>query len=96
MTLSSKEVAALKAAAQELSSALQMGKSGITDGFVAEVRAHLEREPLVKVKMLAAAREAGDRKALATELAESCGATLIEVRGNTAVLYKPKGRRRVA
>ena len=92
MTLSSKEMAALKAKAQELPAALQMGKSGITDGFVAEVSAHLEREPLVKVKLLKSALESGSKKDLAQEVADRLGATLVEVRGHTAVYYKPRRR----
>lgn len=93
MTLSSKDMAALKAKAQELPAALQMGKAGITDGFLGEVQSHLDREPLVKVKLLKSALESGDKKDLAQEVADKLGATLVELRGHTAVYYKPRKAR---
>ena len=88
--LSSKEVAALKSQAQSLSAALTVGKSGVTDAFVEEVRGALKREPLVKIKLLPSAREDADRHEVARDLATRAGAILVEVRGNTLVLYRGK------
>ena len=75
--------------------AFQVGKSGITEGVVKELLAWLEREPLVKVKLLKGAREDGDTKALAADLAAKAGVTLVEVRGHTALFYQDRRRRRV-
>lgn len=93
--LSSHDIAGLKASGQSLSVAFQVGKSGVTEGVVAELKTWLDREPLVKVKVLAGAREDADTKAIAQELAEKAGVVLVEVRGHTALFYRPrKGQRR--
>lgn len=90
--LSSKELAALKSNAQDLKPALQVGKAGLSPGVVEEVRQALEREPLLKIKLLKAALEEADRRDVATRLAEAVGATLVEVRGFTVVLYRAPKR----
>ncbi|HET6405528.1 MAG TPA: YhbY family RNA-binding protein [Candidatus Thermoplasmatota archaeon] len=90
MELSSHEIAALKANGQSLDVAFQIGKSGLTEGVVQELVTRLEREPLIKVKLLKSSREDADAKSLAAELAERAGAVLVEVRGHTALFYRPK------
>ena len=93
--LSSHDIAALKASGQSLDVAFQVGKSGITEGVVKELLNWLEREPLVKVRLLKGAREDGDTKTMAAELAQKAGVTLVEVRGHTALFYRPRrGRAR--
>lgn len=94
--LTSKEIANLKARAQDLTPALQIGKAGLSEGVVGEVAAHLDREPLVKVKLLKAALEEGDKGDVAERLAEAVGAVLVEVRGSTVVLYRRRRGRRAA
>lgn len=81
----------LRVQAQGLPAAMNIGKAGLTAGVVEEVRRQLEEHRLVKVKLLASARGEQAREALAAELAERTGAELVEVRGNTAVLWR--GRR---
>ena len=85
----------LRAQAQELTADLQVGKAGVTDAFIAELDRRLEENALVKIRLLASAREGRDRKEVATEAASRASAELLEVRGNTAVFFrarrKPKG-----
>ncbi len=89
VTLSGKDISELRSQAQTLDASLQMGKAGLTDAFVDEVKNQLDRDDLIKVKMLRSARAGEDRKVLAEELAEAAGAVLIEIKGYTVVLYKP-------
>jgi RNA-binding protein len=84
----------LRAKAQSLPAKMNIGKSGLTEGVVEEVRRQLEEDRLLKVKLLASAREEASREALAQELAERTGAELVEVRGNTAVLWRGRAARR--
>lgn len=93
--LKSSEIAALKANGQSLEVAFQVGKSGVTDGVVQELVARLEREPLVKVRLLKGAREDAGVKEVAADLAERAGVVLIEVRGHTALFYRPRRGRAV-
>lgn len=92
MELTSHDLAGLKATGQSLSVAFQIGKNGVTEGVVAELRSWLEREPLVKVKLLKSSREEADAKSVAQDLAERAGAVLVEVRGHTALFYRGKRR----
>lgn len=94
--LSSHELAALRASGQQLDVAFQVGKAGVTEGVVKELATWLEREPLVKVRLLKGAREEGDTKGVAADLAARANATLVEVRGHTALFYRPRrgGKRR--
>lgn len=63
-----------------------VGKNGI-DAVTDEVRDQLRSRELVKVKFLRAARSRAETDALASDLAEQVGATVIETRGNTTVLH---------
>lgn len=94
--LTSHDIAALKASGQSLDAAFQIGKSGVTEGVVKELLAWLDRDPLVKVKLLKGARGESDAKTLATDLAAKAGVVLVEVRGHTALFYRPKKGRRAS
>jgi RNA-binding protein len=78
----------LRGEAQELSAELQVGKAGLSDGFVDEVDRQLAREDLVKLRVLRSAAAENGPEATGEELAERLDAHLIEVRGNTVVLYR--------
>lgn len=80
----------LAARAQQLKPAMNIGKAGLTTGVVDEVRRQLEEQRLLKVKLLASARGGQATKDLAAELAERAGAELVEVRGNTVVLWRKR------
>lgn len=93
--LTPSDIAGLRASGTSLEASFQIGKNGVTDGVVEELRTHLKREPLVKVKLLkGAVGEEGDKKAVAQDLAERAGAFLVEVRGLTALYYMPRQRGR--
>lgn len=92
--LSSKRAAELKAQGQKLTATLQVGKQGVTDAIAHELSEQLERTDLVKVKLLQSARAEVDRKDLARDLGELAGATLVEVRGNVALYFRPGRRQR--
>jgi RNA-binding protein len=78
----------LRGEAQQLSAELQVGKAGLSEGFVEEVDRQLASDDLVKVRVLrSAAAETGPEEA-GEDLAERTEAHLIEVRGNTVVLYR--------
>ena len=93
--LTSHERAALKANGQELEVAFQVGKSGVTDGVVKELVARMDREPLVKVRLLKGAHGEAGVKDVAADLATRAGVVLVEVRGHTALFYRPRRGRAV-
>ncbi len=69
----------------EIPVTLHVGKNGITDSLIEELREQIRTKRIVKVKML---RSSGERKEVAEELAEKTGAELVEVRGLTVVLKR--------
>jgi RNA-binding protein len=65
---------------------VQVGKEGVTEGLViAASRALLDHE-LVKIRIASEAPE--DRETTAAAVAEQTKATLVQVLGRTALLYK--------
>lgn len=90
MELSSERISQLRGQAQELSAIVQIGKAGLSDSVIEELEAALRRERLVKVRFLRSARAGEDQQALAKELAERTSSVLVEIRGHTVVLYRPR------
>lgn len=91
--LSADEIEELRGRAQSIDAQLQVGKAGISDGFVEELEATLKREGLVKLRLLRAARTGTSTEETAEALADRVDAALVETRGNTVVLYNPYGDR---
>ncbi len=73
-----------------------IGKNGVAEAVLAEIRRRLEDKGVVKVKALKTAIKVTgmDRRELARHVAERLGAWLLDVRGRTFVLYLPPERRR--
>lgn len=78
----------LKSDASKLNPIINIGKFGITESVIEELKKHIKENRLVKVKVLKSAEGEKDLKTIAEELAQSTQSTLIEVRGRTVVLYK--------
>lgn len=78
-----------RAQAQSLDVTLQVGKNGITDATVAELKAQLHKKKLVKVRLLRSAREGDDEAVQADALAQATDSRLLERRGHTAVYWRP-------
>lgn len=91
--LPSDERKELRGRAQNLDAKLHVGKAGLSDAFLEELEGMLKRDRLVKVRLLRSVRAGSDRETIAEELAEATGSFLVETRGNTVVLYRPRGGR---
>jgi RNA-binding protein len=87
LSLTNAQTRFLRGQAHGLKAMLQVGGKGISPALVQEVDAALEHHELIKVKVAAEDREARD--ALIDELAQRCGAALVQRIGHVAVLYKP-------
>ena len=68
----------------ELKPTMHVGKEGITEGLIGEVRKQIKDHKLIKVRLLPSSNT--DRGAAAQELAERSGTKLVDVRGNTVLL----------
>lgn len=67
---------------------IHVGKSGITDALVEELKKQIKANHLVKVKLLKSALYDKDINEVAQQLAEVTRSDLIEIRGNSIVLYR--------
>ncbi|MBN2567396.1 YhbY family RNA-binding protein [Candidatus Woesearchaeota archaeon] len=81
-------LAELRGRAQALAPAMQVGKNGVTPNVVADLKRHLKRRRLVKVRLLKGFIEGRDRFAEAQAIAQATESTLIQVVGFSVVLYK--------
>jgi RNA-binding protein len=78
----------LKNEATKIKPIINIGKNGITDSVVEEIKKQVKANRLIKIKMLKTSSEGEDIKTSAEKLAEATKTTLIDVRGSTVVLYR--------
>ncbi len=84
--LSGAAVRHLRGLGHALDPVIALGKSGITESFIAETKRALVKHELVKVRVQGEAPV--DRKEAAAEVAKEAGAELVQVLGRTFLLYK--------
>jgi RNA-binding protein len=65
-----------------------VGKNGVSEEFLKEVEKQLEKNEMLKVKILKSALGSDEAKQIAARTAEETAASLVEVRGHTFMLYK--------
>jgi len=71
-----------------------VGKDGLTPQLISEIEKQLQKNRMVKVRILPAAlKQDNAAQAIATEAAEQTGAALVEVRGHVFILFR---KRRIA
>ncbi|UCC27250.1 MAG: YhbY family RNA-binding protein [Candidatus Bathyarchaeota archaeon] len=81
---------------QELSTekpVVWIGKDGATDQVISEVNSQLKRREMIKARILKTALQEERAKDIATKVATRTESTLVEVRGHTFMLHKPRQRR---
>ncbi|MBP1907998.1 YhbY family RNA-binding protein [Methanolobus bombayensis] len=78
----------LKKEGTKIKPIINVGKNGITDSVIEELKKQVKANRLVKIKMLRTSSEAEDIKTSAAKLAEATNTTLIDVKGSTVVLYR--------
>ena len=84
MELTSTQRKVLEKAAHSLEPVVIVGQNGVTDSLVDMTKEQLKQHELIKVKF----NEFKDEKQpLSVQLAQDCGATLVRIIGNVAILY---------
>ena len=78
----------LKKESVKLEPLLSIGKNGMTESVINELKKQLKVRKLVKVRVHKNSGEADEMKNAAAELCEKAGAELIDVRGRTVTVYK--------
>lgn len=85
---------ALKAQAHHLKAVVLLGAKGLTPAVIAETDSALLIHELIKVKINGA--EKADREIIAAELCDALNATLVQLIGSTAIMYRENEQEHVA
>ena len=84
LTLTKKEI--MKKSLQSMT--INIGKAGINDNVIEEIKRQLKANGIVKLKF--AKNIADDKEAYLTAIVEKTMSTMVDLRGNVAVIYKKK------
>lgn len=84
--LTGKQKRYLRSLAHHLTPIFQVGKGGVNDNMIKQICDALEARELLKVSVLQNCEI--DKDTVANELVNGCGAELVQIIGNTIVLYK--------
>lgn len=88
MGMSAEDKKSFKSKARMMEPLLRIGKNGLTDSVVLQVKKLVDKRKLVKIKFLRSFLDNNDRKIAAKRLVESTGAELVDQVGFVVVLYK--------
>ena len=75
----------LRALAHGLKPVFQIGKEGLNDNLVTDVRNYLNKHELMKISIL---QNCSDDKEKIIDFFEKCGFAIVQVIGSTIILYK--------
>jgi RNA-binding protein len=70
-----------------------IGKGGASQDVVKEIASQLDRNEMVKIKILKSALENTTVKQFASKIATMADASLVEIRGHTFILYRRKAEK---
>lgn len=78
----------LKEKAKTLEPVIRIGKNGLTESTIKEIKKQLNKKKLIKVKLLRAFISDKNKKEVAKEIAQKTNSQLINLVGFVVVLYK--------
>jgi RNA-binding protein len=85
MSLTGKQKEKLRAKAHDLKPFIQIGKNGVTQGQINNIKKHLNNHHLIKIKFN---EFKSQKEKVSMEISEKTKAEIVEIIGNTLVLYK--------
>jgi RNA-binding protein len=74
----------IKRIGADLKPTIHVGKDGITDSLIEEVKLQVKTRKVVKIRLLPASGE--EKDVIAKEITERSGAVLVDVRGSIVLL----------
>ncbi|MGP4061638.1 ribosome assembly RNA-binding protein YhbY [Halobacillus sp. H74] len=84
--LTSKQKKHLRKASHNVQPIFQVGKAGVNENMTTQINEALEKRELIKVSVLQNCFE--DNNQVADEIVEATDAHIVQVIGNTVILYK--------
>lgn len=89
MELSSKERNYLRKLAHDIDPIVRIGKNGITDTLLESIKQAINKQELIKVKILQNSKEQTDRQ-LISKIEQYCNCDAIYDIGHTMIFFKKK------
>ncbi len=86
MELTTKQKLYLKSKAHELKPVVIIGKKGLAESVIAEIKSSIEHHELIKVKV--SAEDATQKDEIAQFIAEQVGAQVVQYMGNNLTIFK--------
>ncbi|MBA2173524.1 ribosome assembly RNA-binding protein YhbY [Halobacillus locisalis] len=84
--LTSKQKKHLRTISHEVQPIFQVGKAGVNENMTKQIDEALEKRELIKVSILQ--NNFDDNKQVAEQIVEATGAHIVQMIGNTIILYK--------
>lgn len=78
----------LKEKSKNLEPILRLGKKGINDSIIEEIKVHLKKRRLIKIKFLQSFMENYNRRTIGEEIAQRTGSRVILQVGGVLVLFR--------
>ena len=78
----------LKVRSKSLKPIIRIGKNGLTDGIINEIKAHLKKRRLIKIKLLQNSLENSEVSSVVDNVLRDCDCILIDKIGLTFSVYK--------
>jgi RNA-binding protein len=82
------DIISLRSKAKLIEPLIRIGKNGLTEGLVKEIKRMLVKNRMVKIKMLRSFIEGKEKDMLVEEIVKNTEGMLVESVGNTVVLHK--------
>jgi RNA-binding protein len=87
---SQKKMKELKSRSVEKKPTVWIGKGGVTDALLGQIRRQLDANEMVKVRVHKTSLEGTEVAKLADKIAEGTTSEIVDVRGRTFTIYKRK------
>jgi RNA-binding protein len=89
-TSQKKKMKELKRRSAEKETTVWIGKEGVTDAVLGQIRRQLDANEMVKVKVHRTSTEKTEVSEIAKRIAEGTTSEVVDVRGRTFTMYKQK------
>jgi RNA-binding protein len=89
-TSQKKKMRELKRRSVEREPTVWIGKSGVTNALLGQIRRQLDANEIVKVKVHKTSLQDTEVAKVADKIAEETTSEIVDVRGRTFTIYKPK------
>ena len=88
ITIDKKKLQELKKRSKTLRPIIRIGKNGLNDNIITEIKNHLRIRRLIKIKLLQNTRENTNINDAISDVVDKCGCVLVDKIGLTFSLYK--------